>query len=353
MWVPEANHPRERYILQQTAIVRTRRWQGSAKTLVQVGDTVQASDPIVEVAGTSEIQLVDGARGLGVPPAEVRRHLQTAIGNPVAAGEVIAKKGGLFRRSLTSPVSGTLIYVDDERGIIMIRVEAATTRLNALLQGRISAIVPNESIEITTQGAIIQGMWGNGRANAGTSRLLVSAPTDSATPALINSGLRGTVLVVGASADRTLLERAQAVQVAGIIAGSMDGSLMELAHNVTYPIVLTEGFGALPINAPSFNLLGQLNGREATLLSDPQSVPEVLVARSSAPRPLYAPGALAVGDRVRLLSAPYLGQLGTIEASAGRRVPLPSRIPATVCTVQLDTGGAVQIPYANLERLVE
>lgn len=355
MWVPEANHPRERLILAQTTITRTRHWQGRGTTLVTAGQMVQAADPIVEVAGNSEIRLVDGASALGVAPAGVRGALQLPIGSEVREGQVIAKRGGLFRRSLAAPVTGTLLHVDDTRGILLIRTVAPVTPLNALLRGEVSALEADQSVEITSQGAVIQGIWGNGRANAGTIRLLISSPSDSANPALINPGLRGTVLVVGATADRTLLERAQAVGVSGIVAGSMDGSVLALAQSVTYPIVLTEGFGNLPINDPSFALLAELNGREATVgvLSPKIGVPEILVARGGNLRPLFPPGVLAAGDRVRLLSAPYIGQLGTIEESAGRRVPLPNRVPATVCTVLLDRGLSVQVPYANVERLVE
>jgi hypothetical protein len=355
MWVPEANHPRERLILAHATIVRTRHWQGRGTTVVTVGQMVQATDPIAEVAGTSDIRLVEGASALGVAPAQVRRHLQVEIGAEVREGEVIARKGGLFRRSLAAPVTGTLLHVDDTRGIILIRTTSTVTPVNALLRGEVFAVHDNESVEITSQGALIQGMWGNGRANAGTTRLLVSAPGDSANAALINPGLRGTVVVVGATADRALLERAQAVGVVGLIAGSMDGSLLSLAQSVSYPMVLTEGFGTLPINAPSFKLLAELNGREATVgvLSHKVGVPEIVVARGGAARPLYPAGALAAGDRVRLLGAPYVGQLGTIGESADKRVTLPSRVTATVCTVQLDEGGAVQVPYGNVERLVE
>lgn len=355
MWVPEANHPRERMILAQATIVRTRHWQGRGTTLVQVGQMVQATDPIAEIEGTSDIRLVEGASALGVAPAQVRRHLQVEIGAEVREGEIIARKGGLFRRSLAAPVSGTLLHVDETRGIILIRTVAPVTPVNALLRGEVFAVEENESVEITSQGALIQGIWGNGRANAGTTRLLVSTPTDSANASLINPGLRGTVLVVGATADRALLERAHAVGIVGLIAGSMNGALLPLAQSVSYPIVLTEGFGNVPINAPSFRLLADLNGREATVgvLSHKVGVPEILVARGGAARPLYPAGALATGDRVRLLSTPYVGQLGTIGESAGKRVTLPSRVTATVCTVQLDQGGSVQVPYANVERLVE
>jgi hypothetical protein len=355
MWVPEANHPRERLILTQTTITRTRHWAGRGTTLVTVGQMVQAADAIVEVAGNSEIRLVEGASALGVAPADVRRALQVAVGEDVREGQVIAKKGGLFRKSLAAPVTGTLLHVDDTRGILLIRTVAPVTPINALLRGEVSAVEADQSVEITSQGAVIQGIWGNGRANAGTIRLLISSASDSANPALINPGLRGTVLVVGATADRTLLERAQGVGVMGVIAGSMDGALLSLAQSVSYPIVLTEGFGNIPINDASFAILADLNGREATVgvLSDKVGIPEILVARSGVVRPLFPPGALAAGDRVRLLSAPYVGQLGTIEESAGRRIALPNRVPATVCTVRLDRGLSVQIPYANVERLVE
>lgn len=355
MWVPEANHPRERLILSQTTITRTRQWAGRGKTLVTVGQMLQASDAIGELAGSSEIRLVEASAALGIAPAQLRRALEVDVGTDVREGQVIAKRGGLFRKSLAAPVTGTLLHVDETRGILLLRTVAATTPINALLRGEVSAVEPDKSVEITSQGAVIQGTWGNGRAGAGTTRLLTTSSGDSASPALINPGLRGTVLVVGATAEQVLLERAQAVGVAGIIAGSMDGTLLPLAQSVNYPIVLTEGFGNIPINAPTFSLLAELNGREATVgvLSDNVGIPEILVARGGNLRPLFAPGPLAVGDRVRLLSSPYVGHLGTIQESKRQRISLPSRIPATVCTVLLDRGLAVQVPYANVERLVE
>ncbi len=329
MWVPEANHPRERLILAQTTITRTRHWQGRGTTLVTAGQMVQSADPIVEVAGNSEIRLVEGASALGVAPAEVRRTLQVPIGSEVSEGQVIARRGGLFRRSLAAPVTGTLLHVDDARGILLIRTVAAVTPLNALLRGEVSAFEPDQSVEITSQGAVIQGIWGNGRANAGTIRLLISSPGDSANPALINPGLRGTVLVVGATADRTLLERAQAVGVSGIVAGSMDGSVLALAQSVTYPIVLTEGFGNLPINDPSFALLAELNGREATVgvLSPKIGVPEILVARGGNLRPLFPPGSSRQGTVYASSVPPMSGNSAPSKNAQGDASLSPTAYP--------------------------
>lgn len=356
MLVPEALFPQERIIVPRALVRRVRELQGTGQVLASQGSEVEPADIIAETQESGEIHVLDAARALGVAPRKVEGMLAVAIGEQVSAGQLLARRGGLLRRSLHAPADGILSLLD-ERGFLLIQSLPRRRQLQALMRGTVVAVAPGESVTIEGAGALLQGAWGNDREAAGLLRMMVGRPDELLPSALINAGVRGTILVVGPAIDHVGLENARLVEARGLIVGGLDASLLPVARRMPYPILVTEGFGFHPISQPIFDLLKSSDGREATLTpvtgtSRGRSRAELFVPVSGSAAAPQPAGPLAENDRVIVRSEPFLGKFGTVVSSRGERLSLPTGQEATGCQILLDEGRALLLPYANLERLV-
>ena len=122
-------------------------------------------------------------------------------------------------------------------------------------------------------------------------------------------------------------------------------------------MLLTEGFGSLPMCEPVFTLLQDNMGREALLSADTRSRrdarrPEVLIPLRDghdAPQEGSEILPLEVGATVRALRAPYMGAVGTVAALSDQPQEIASGARLQVVVVELHDGEQITIPLANLE----
>ncbi len=121
---------------------------------------------------------------------------------------------------------------------------------------------------IRTAGALIQGVWGNGRIDNGLMVTLIEKPEDVLVANRLDVSLRGSVILAGQVRDLEALKAAADLPVRGLILSSMPSSLIEAAYKMRYPILVTEGFGAMPMNSAAFKLLTTNNKREVTVNAD-------------------------------------------------------------------------------------
>jgi hypothetical protein len=124
-----------------------------------------------------------------------------------------------------------------------------------------------------------------------------------------------------------------------------------------FPVIVTEGFGELPMSTPIYELLKECEGSEATLLGDITSNwerPEIIVPRTLAEAPRsVAPTTerMSEGQRVRICRAPYMARVGriiTVHKSA-QTTGAGYRLPGA--DVELENGETVFVPYTNLDMI--
>jgi hypothetical protein len=167
------------------------------------------------------------------------------------------------------------------------------------------------------------------------------------------------------------LRKAIECGVRGIIVGGANhGDLSQLLgreigvgvtghENLALSIVMTEGFGALPMTERIFGLLKQANGRHVSLDGSTQVRagvirPEVVIPAAedivTTELAAYAERrALAVGAPVRIVRAPYFGLRGEVVdlPEAPEQVESESRVQIAV--VALSDGRSVRVPVQNVE----
>jgi hypothetical protein len=282
-----------------------------------------------------------------------------SVGDTVQAGDVVAEFGGLFgklRRRCRAPVDGQVIAL--RKGWVLIEASPSTFELRAHLRGQVTDVLPDRGVVITSVGTVIQGAWGSGGEAEGILKVAVDRPHKPLLARYLDASCQGTLLVGGRIMDRHALEQAVEAKVRAIIAGSVAAELCPLLQSLPYPVLITEGFGKLPMSREVFTLLRSGAGREAMLSADAETRlstkrPEVLIPlRVEGELPPEEPDSLSfrVGTQVRGLRAPHLGVAGIVTDLPALPQVVESGARLAIAEMeQLKDGKTVSVPLANLE----
>lgn len=228
------------------------------------------------------------------------------------------------------------------------------------MPGKITDIVRGQYIVIETSGAQIQIAWGHGGLRWGTLKVLDEEPSLVTPEDRFNIDHRGTIVAIGSPLTRGFLRGAAEIQVKGVLAPSMHASLIPMVEELPFPVGLTQGFGIYPMSGRILSLLNTYNGREIAIdmgmVSDwREKRPEIIIPLSTQQQ---GPGddrnialELEIGQKVRILQTPYLGEIGTVSELRADHYRLPSGIWSPGAMVEVPAGDTLFIPIANLEQL--
>ena len=360
-----------------TVIVRRRILPIKGKVLVREGQHVSAEEVVARTFLPGGVTPVNIAQKLGVPPEEVPSCMTAAEGAEVEEGGVIARVKtffGLFTSEVKSPASGVIESVSPRTGQVMIRQKPTALQLRAYLEGEVSKVFPGEGVEIRTSGSWIQGIFGIGGEKRGVIKLAVEDPSEELRPESIGAEAEGVVLVGGAFATAEAYRRAAEAGAAGLVVGGFDdedlrailgydlGVAVTGEEAVPTTLILTEGFGRIPMARKTFELLRGLEGCAASINGATQIRagvvrPEIIVSRPGEAGPQEAPerrsGALEVGSAVRIIREPYFGLLGRVSALPTQPTRIETGARVRVVQVRLENGSEVTVPRANVEVLEE
>lgn len=344
------------HVLPLATIRRERLLPVPGRVIVRKGQKVNSVDVIAEANLTPEHIVLDLAQGLGLPPEKADQHLQHRAGDQVSEGDVLAGPVGLARRVVRAPRPGKVILAGN--GQILMEAESVPFELRAGIPGVISALIPDRGAVIESTGALVQGVWGNGKIDSGLMHVLLSKPEDELTTDHLDVSLRGSVILAGFCGEAKVLYTAAELPLRGLILASMAASLVPIAATMDFPIVVIEGFGLLPLNTPAFNLLSTSDRRETTLNAEPYDIyagtrPEVVIPLPVATIPAEPKeiAFFAPEERVRIVRAPFQAKTGNLIALRPGLQAFTSGLWALGAEIQLDNGEEVVLPLANLELL--
>jgi hypothetical protein len=334
--------------------VRERTLPVAGKVNVHVNQRVNPTDVIAEATFAREHVLLDVARTFGISPNTADKLIKVAQGDRLTQGALVAESGGIIPHSIKAPRAGRVMIVGS--GQVLMEVGDTRIELRAGLPGLVTRVLPDRGVVIQTAGALIQGVWGNGRIDNGFMVNLLEQPDDVLTSARLDVSLRGSVILGGQVRDVDTLKVAAELPVRGLILSSIASSLITNAYQMRYPILVTEGFGALPMNSAAFKLLTTNNKREATVNADhfdryTGNRPEVIIPLpiSNEPDEPNGFGIFTVGQPVRMRRPPNAGMIGTISNLRPGLSLLPSGLRAPAVDVKLENGENVVVPLVNLE----
>jgi hypothetical protein len=344
------------HFLPITTIRRERLLPVQGRVLVRKGQKVSASDVVAEARLAPEHIVLDIARGLGLSTKKADAVLQFQAGDEVSEGDVVAGPVGIGRRVIRAPRGGKVVIAGG--GQVLVEIESHPYELKAGIPGQVTELFTDRGAEIETTGALIQGVWGNGKVDFGLLTVLVDAPDGAISADQLDVSHRGAVVLGGYCGSADVINLADEIPLRGLILSSMDSSLAPLAMNVNVPIVILEGFGQIPMNATAFKLLSTNERREVAVNAEGRN--RLAATRPEVVIPLPASGQVSFpvemedfspGQQVRVISVPKRAQTGTLVALRPGLTVLPSGIRAQAADVRFDNGETAIFPLANLEVL--
>ncbi|MBI3974399.1 MAG: hypothetical protein HY332_24225 [Chloroflexi bacterium] len=390
------DYPSRRPVLEWGRL-RRRRWWGAVSALpiellVQAGAQVSAGDVLARFVELRRATAVDVGPALGLARERAAACLVRGPGEMVAEGDVLAERkslGGLQRRTLRSPATGTLRHVAHDLGTAFIQPLAVESRIAAHLAGTV--------VEAGDGGVVIEGsavaIAGAAGAGPAVSGILMLADHPNALP----NEAAGAIVACAFSLDAGAIRQLADAGAVAIVAIGMDETAIERLgwDDVLWPesgrgrthaappappltvVLLTacQAQGAA-LHPAVWEALRPLAGRLASALgAEPGASPELLIPLdtvsedatdavtghggagqngavppdgSSRATPDEAAGVLRPGVRVTVTSGRAEGLSGVAAATSAGPLRLASEIRADVTEVKFPYDVRVRVPNLHL-----
>ena len=347
--------------------------------LVACGETVASSTVVARAELPGKVHVMNLVNQLGILPEDLPDYMVKREGDRVERGEVLAETKPLikwFKTEVRAPVVGTVETISASTGQVILREPPRPVELFAYLDGTVADVFPGQGVRVETTCAFIQGIFGIGGETWGDMVMAVAAPEEDLTESLLTSRHAGKIVVGGAFVGAGALARAKAIGVKGIVVGGMHdkdlrailgydlGVAITGTEDVGFTLILTEGFGHIPMARKTFELLRKLDGRKACVSGATQIRagvirPEIVVPLASGERVEgievdqtgEAPGGDKVGDPVRVIREPFFGRIGQVTDLPSELTLIPTGSHVRVMEVVFSDGSRAVIPRANIEAI--
>jgi hypothetical protein len=332
------------------------------EVIVTEHQRVEATDIVARAYVADKHSLVNVAEALGVPDDKIDQYMVKDNGQAVKKGELLAVRKtalGIGTKRLSSPVDGELIVAGD--GKALLGSFSQPVELRAGMPGTVLRVHEGRGVTLETAGALVSGVWGNGKEDFAVMRVVGSSPTAALLTEQIDMGLRGMIVAAGILQDLAAFKQMAEVRIRGLVLGSMKADLIPAVQRLEFPVLVTDGFGVQGFSPAVYGLLVTNTGRETWV--NAQAWDRFAGHRPEAFIPLPSPGQspptlvegdpLAPGKRVRITRGSEAGRSGTVVALSDRAALLPDGGRARVATVEFEQvqEALLAVPFANLEIL--
>ncbi len=358
-------------VSESVTLRKTRRLPLAGQVHVTQGQTVAATDIVASTELPGSVTTVNVAHDLNLSPEEVPRFMLKAEGEAVHSGEIIAEYKalwGIFHSVARAPVDGTVENISDVTGQVLIRGKPLPVEVSAYVDGTVVEVLGSEGVVVQCHGALLQGIIGVGGEIHGKLRLLAAAPDEVLQPEDITDECQGAIVVGGSLVTYSALRHACEIGVAGVVVGGIRGDDLDRflgeplgvaitgQEDLDITLVITEGFGQMPMAERSFNLLRRHEDQKASINGATQIRagvirPEVIIphlgAEAAAPQPTVS--YLTIGSPVRIVRDPYFGLLGAVTALPEELQTIETEAKVRVAQVKSEDGRQITVPRANIE----
>ncbi|MCW3990025.1 MAG: hypothetical protein NWE88_08135 [Candidatus Bathyarchaeota archaeon] len=372
-----------------TVVAKIRKLPIKGKVLVKEGERISYDTEVASTNLPGKVNVLNLALILELESTSgefeeerkslgLSKYLLKNVGDTCEAGEVIALRKtffGLYQRECKVSVTGSIEYVSDVTGQCMIREPAIPLALDAYIPGTVTKVIPDEGVEIETQAALIQGIFGIGEETHGELMMVNDSEKDALTEDLLTEECAGKIVVGGSIVDGPTLKKAVELGVKGIIVGGIkDADLTSfLGYSIGVAItgeermgltlILTEGFGKMSMAVKTFNFLKEFEGKLACINGATQIRagvirPEIIIPIDESSRDgredeeLHLEG-LTSGLPVRIIGPPYFGAIGHVIDLPVDLQTVETESKVRVLEVELEDGCRVTVPRANVELIEE
>lgn len=362
-------------VARRTTIRKRRILPVQGRVVVEQGQSVRAGAVVAEADLPGQVHPVNVVNRLGIRPEEIRRYMLKQEGDAVERDEPIAETNPWikwFKVRCPSPVAGAIESVSDVTGQVMVREPPQKIALSAYISGTVVEVIPGEGAVVETEAALVQGIFGIGGECGGRLKVLAQSPGGVVRPQALDSTCQNCIIVVGSLATAALVEAARDFGVSALVAGGMPaedlrqvlgydiGVAVTGSETIGLTLVLTEGFGSIPIAQRTFELLKELDGLRASANGATQIRagvlrPEIIVPLEGPVRdtmkrePAAEADGLRVGDQIRIIRQPNFGLIGEVAELVPDQVEIETEAKVRVLRVRTARGDTITVPRANTE----
>ena len=361
------------------AVIRKRRLLPiPGEVLVAEGERVSATTEVAQTALPGKVYPVNVVNQLSITPSEILSYMLKREGESVTKDEPIAENKPLikwFKTQVRAPITGTIASISKVTGQVFLREPPEVIRLSAYTDGTIVEVIPKQGVVVESRCAFIQGIFGVGGETAGTIAPAVGGPDEILTADRLKPEHRDQIVVGCALAQKETFARARELGVRALVVGGVhDHDLKELlgydlgvaitgTEKIGFTLIITEGFGAIPMARRTFDLLTAKAGQQASCNGATQIRagvirPEVIIPLEhtnsiphSAFRTPHSGGGMQVGDIVRIIREPYFGVIARVKDLPPELQCIPTESTIRVLVATLPDGREVTIPRANVEMI--
>lgn len=345
------------------------------KVLVQMGQEVSELEVVAQTELPGKVFSVNVANRLSVAPDEIKNFMLKGEGDALKKGDIIAENKPFlkwFKTEIESPVDGTIDSVSLITGQVLLREPPRQLPISAYVKGKVVEVVPNFGVTVETEGTFIQGIFGVGGETTGEITMAVDSPDEDLMPEDIKDSHKGKIVIGGKHACLATIEKAIATGVNAIVVGGIhDRDLRQLlgydigvavtgTEKIGLTLIVTEGFGMIPMADYTFRLIASRNGEKASVSGATQiragvMRPEIIVP--GYPRNVtqckkeQGRGWIEPGDPVRIIREPHFGVIGTVASLPPELTKIGSESKVRVLEVELEGGKKLVVPRANIEVL--
>ena len=360
-------------VTEQATIRRRRLLSLPGIVLVTAGETVRANQPVARAELPGKVYPLNLANQLGVAPDEIHEYLIKKAGDSVHKDEVLAENKPLikwFKTEVLSPITGIVESLSTVTGQVLLREPPRVLELLGYVDGLIVEVIPLQGVVVETDCSLVQGIFGIGGETRGEIVIAVTSPDEVLTPRHLTPAMKGKVVVGGSFISSEALTRAKEVGVAGLVIGGIhDKDLRALlgydlgvaitgTEQVGFTLILTEGFGTIPMAGKTFNLLSAHAGQQASISGATQIRagvirPEIIIPKGTSGTQVVAAVAeregIRIGDQVRVIRDPLFGKIGVVASLPSNLQKIPTESDVRVMEVRFPDGSRAMIPRTNIE----
>ena len=360
-------------VTERTTVRRRRILPLPGAVLVQVGDAVRADTAVARAELPGKVVPLNLANQLGIAPDEINDYLVKKEKDSVQKDDVLAENKPFikwFKTEIRSPITGKVESVSTITGQILLREPPRVLELRGYIDGVVAEVHPEQGVTVESTCSLVQGIFGIGGETSGELVMGVKAPDQPLLPEQLNPSMKGKVVVGGAFLSAATMTRAKELGIVGLVVGGIhDKDLRALlgydlgvaitgTEQVGFTLILTEGFGTIPMAPKTFALLSAHTGQKASISGATQIRagvirPEIIIPHSGPAAVTKLPKAeregIQLGDPVRIIRDPLFGKIGAVSGLPSELRAIPTESEVRVLEVRFPDGTTTVVPRANIE----
>jgi hypothetical protein len=359
-------------VADRTVVRRRRLLPLPGTLLVKAGDGVRSDQAVARAELPGKVYPINLANQLSIAPDEIKDYLVKKEGDPVEKDEILAENKPLikwFKTEIRSPVAGTIEALSEVTGQVLLREPPRMLNVLAYIDGTVVETIPRQGVVVEATCSLVQGIFGIGGEVWGELQLAVASPDEPLGPGHLKPEMKGRIVVGGSFLSAETMTRARELGIAGLVVGGIhDKDLRALlgydlgvaitgTEQVGFTLILTEGFGTIPMAAKTFRLLSAHTGRKASISGSTQIRagvirPEIIIPRAATTTdaaPEVQRTGIRLGDSVRIIRDPLFGKIGEVSALPSDLVKISTESEVRVLEVTFAGGGRAVIPRTNIE----